>query len=116
MHNLLKESSGWLYLNKKANLPDMTVREFCLSKNVTQRSYWYFHKKLADEMEEMLSTDNQLPAFLEVRSKDLYIENSNDSSISKDSVELTSRNITIRLNECISDSFLERIMRALNNV
>ena len=43
---------------EKASIPDMTVRDFCRLKNVTEKSYWYFHKKLADELEDDLFKHN----------------------------------------------------------
>jgi len=107
----------WMSLfEEKAQLPDMTVKEFCQSRNVTEKSYWYFHKKLADEVEEALSRKDSLPAFLELRSEDL-LSGSKDNDC-QDTVEISSRsrNINVRIDRNISDDFLIRIMRALDNV
>ena len=107
----------WMSLfEEKTKLPEMTVKEFCLSRNVTEKSYWYFHKKLADEMEEELCQKDNLPAFLELKSENL-LSDSKDSN-HQESVEISSnnRNINIRIDRSISDEFLLRIMRALNNV
>jgi len=106
----------WMSLfEEKAQLPDMTVKEFCQSRNVTEKSYWYFHKRLSDEMEEKLYDKENLPAFLELKSEDLLNVNTDKD---QESVEISShnRNINIRINHTISDEFLLRIMRALNNV
>lgn len=108
----------WLSLfEEKAQLPDMTVREFCLSRNVTEKSYWYFHKKLADEMEDKLDQSDNLPVFFEVRKEDLSCEDTGDLFNSgKQSAELYCRNARVNVSDDISDEFLLRIMRALNNV
>ena len=86
----------WMSLfEEKAQLPDMSVRQFCKEKNVTEKSYWYFHKVLADEMEEMLFQKDKQPCFLELRSENLL-------TVSKDSdhqetVEISSLNCSISI-------------------
>ncbi|MBR3251956.1 MAG: hypothetical protein IKF80_09640 [Erysipelotrichaceae bacterium] len=96
----------------------MTVKQFCQSRNVTEKSYWYFHKKLADEMEEAFSVKENLPSFLEVRSEDLPSSSINTVGDRKGSAEIRSidKSISISMSENISDQFLLRIMRALSNV
>ena len=109
----------WMSLfEEKAQLPDMKVKEFCQSRNVTEKSYWYFHKRLSDEMEEKLYDKENLPAFLELKSEDLLSNSINGVQGNTGTVEIRSLNkaISISINENISDQFLLRIMRALNNV
>lgn len=101
---------------EKAKFPDMTVKQFCNQKNVTEKSYWYFHKALADELEKALSRKDDLPGFLELRSENLLTVS--EDSDQQEMVEISSlnRNINIRIGNNISDEFLIRIMRALDNV
>lgn len=110
----------WMSLfEEKAQLQGVTVKQFCDSKNVSERSYWYFHKKLADEMEEAFSAKDTLPSFLELRKEDLInntVNNIQNSSNGPVEIRSIDKSISISINEDISDQFLLRIMRALNNV
>ena len=111
----------WMSLfEEKASMPDMTVKEFCKMKNVTEKSYWYFHKVLADEMEEKLYLSNndlsELPAFLEVNAGDLIAYDKKDNNTNS-SVTIHSVNgISVSISEDISDTFLLRLLKAVSHV
>ncbi len=111
----------WMSLfEEKASMPYTTVKEFCKMKNVTEKSYWYFHKVLADEMEEKLYLSNndlsELPAFLEVNAGDLIAYDKKDNNTNS-SVTIHSVNgISVSISEDISDTFLLRLLKAVSHV
>ena len=111
----------WMSLfAEKATLPDMTVKQFCEMKNVTEKSYWYFHKILADQMEEKLypanSKQSDLPVFLEVNSDDLIAYDKKSDNNSASVIIHSLNGVSVSVNEDISDSFLLRILKAVSQV
>ena len=111
----------WMSLfEEKASMPYTTVKEFCKMKNVTEKSYWYFHKVLADKLEEKLYPANndqsELPTFLEVNGSDLIAYDKKDNNTNS-SVTIHSVNgISVSISEDISDTFLLRLLKAVSHV
>ena len=106
---------------EKESLPDMSVREFCAMKNVSEKSYWYFHKVLSDKMEAEYygsndSCDN-LPMFLEVKPESLSVKTGEKKSLHPcASIVSDDKRIRIEINEDISDEFLLKILKAVSHV
>lgn len=44
----------WLSTIKECKSSGMTVSAFCSSKGISEKSYWYYHKKLGDVLENNL--------------------------------------------------------------
>ncbi|MBQ6217773.1 MAG: hypothetical protein IJK53_10365 [Erysipelotrichaceae bacterium] len=104
----------WMSLfEEKANLKDISVRRFCEMKGVGEKSYWYFHKALADEMEEkpypVQSASSDLPTFLEVSDSELFTHDKKAGIQSSYAVIHSGNGIFVSISEDISDTFLLRL-------
>ena len=111
----------WMSLfEEKISMPDMTVKDFCKMKNVTEKSYWYFHKVLSDEIEGKLysvsDNSDRLPVFLEVNSNDLIDQEIKTDSLNSSAVVHLDDRISISVSEDISDAFLLRLLKAVSHV
>ena len=100
-------------LEEKAKLPDMTVKEFCNRKDLSESSYWYYHRKLcvrSDKIHYETEAERNGPSvdFIEI-SDELISENKSCF------IQINDRT-RIQLNESMSDEFLYRILKAATNV
>ena len=84
----------------------ITVTQWCDENHLSERSYWYYHKKLGDRLcesvllcENAVSLPEQMTEFAEVIPNNIAVDH---HSI----VTLTVKDIRIDLDESISDTFL----------
>ena len=103
----------------------MTVAEWCKQYKVSEKSYWYYHKllgdelvRLANEQEEPLvpvaaqNTCDNMPVFTELT---IPKEDGADKSGSVPAV-ICKGDLRIEISDLITDELLIRIMEALSHV
>ena len=94
----------------------ITVSQWCQEHGLSEKSYWYYHKKLGDALYEVARTEgmvgtapqNDTPAFVEVPQFPVA------NGTGKASLRIGS--MTVEIDESISDAFLQRLMKAGSNV
>ncbi|MBP3869230.1 MAG: hypothetical protein J6D38_08975 [Solobacterium sp.] len=105
-----------LQCKKECDERGITVSQWCREHNLSEKSYWYYHKKLGDTLYEVARTEGMIdtapqidtPTFVEVP----QFPAANGSC--KASLRIGS--MTIEIDESISDYFLQRLMKAGSNV
>ena len=105
-----------LQCKKECDERGITVSQWCREHNLSEKSYWYYHKKLGDALYEVARTEGMVntapqidtPTFAEVP----QFPGTNSSG--KASLRIGS--MTIEIDESISDAFLQRLMKAGSNV
>jgi hypothetical protein len=99
----------------------ITVKQWCDEHNVSAKRYWYYHKVLGDQIAQSINSSDtaaeQLPAIPE-RAVPQFVElkGSDNTGALPGKVYVRIGVMTIELDESISDSFLQRIMKAGANV
>ena len=97
----------------------ITVKQWCEENGISESSYWYYHKRLSDTLvETAFSTETaetsvshhglSVPQFVQIPEKAL--------NVTDGKATLRIGSMTVDLDESISDSFLQRIMKAAANV
>lgn len=105
-----------LQCKKECDERGITISQWCREHNLSEKSYWYYHKKLGDALYEVARTDGivgtapqiDTPAFVEVPQFPVT------AGSGKASLRIGS--MTVEIDESISDSFLQRLMKAGSNV
>ena len=102
----------------------ITVGEWCAQHNVSEKSYWYYHKMFGDELALAVSAQEQpddlLPipvpqdkaVFVELQEPIQSVSDKNNSS----SVAICKGDIRIEITDSVSDEFLLRIIKAVSHV
>ena len=99
----------------------ITVKQWCEEHGLKEKSYWYYHKKLSDALVDIAQyegTINQavpVSGITDVQFMELPIERA-DNHGGKNTATMTIGRMTVTIDESISDSFLQRIMKAGANV
>ena len=105
-----------LQCKKECDERGITVSQWCREHNLSEKSYWYYHKKLGDALYEVARTEGMVdtapqigtPTFVEVPQFPVT------TGSGKASLRIGS--MTVEIDESISDSFLQRLMKAGSNV
>ena len=99
----------------------ITVKQWCEEHGLKEKSYWYYHKKLSDALVDIAQyegTINQavpVSGITDVQFMELPIEHT-DNHGGKNTATMTIGRMTVTIDESISDSFLQRIVKAGANV
>ena len=99
----------------------ITVKQWCEEHGLKEKSYWYYHKKLSDALvdiaqyEETINQAVPVSGITDVQFMELPIERA-DNHGGKNTATMTIGRMTVTIDESISDSFLQRIMKAGANV
>ena len=104
----------------------MTVAEWCEHYNVSEKSYWYYHKLLGDELAQLVSeqekaeplvpmtvrnTCDNTPVFTELTAPKAEITCEKKST----SAVICKSDIRIEVSDSVTDEFLLRIIRAVSH-
>ena len=110
---------------KERSETGMTVADWCARYNVSEKSYWYYHKLLGDDLALSFSDEisetlvpmptRGAPAAVPEFSL-LEKPTATGSAEVSSSIRLQAGNISIEIPEDISDDFLIRIMKAVSHV
>ena len=100
----------------------LTVKQWCDEHDISVKRYWYYHKVLGDQLAQSIKESSgnsnvQLPAIPE-KTMPTFVELKEpvitEGTAGKISVRIGA--MIIVLDESISDSFLQRILKAGANV
>ena len=105
----------------------ITVAEWCERNNVTEKSYWYYHKLLGDELAHTVSEYGSIEKFLPISScddstgKPIFEElrqPGQDSYPEKQKVSavIHKNGLKIEITDSITDELLIRIIKAVSHV
>lgn len=104
----------------------MTVVDYCVKNNLSMKSYYYWHKKIGNEVYNSVIaqndgsvtsaevpdlTDKAVPQFVPVDLSSTY-----DNSLSGSSARIHIGEATIEISDNISDELLLRIIKAASHV
>ncbi len=97
----------------------ITVKQWCSENGISERSYWYYHKKLSDTLVETACCTGAAvrcvpPGELSVSQFAQIPDRIYDAADHKVAIRIGA--MMIELDESISDSFLQRILKAGANV
>lgn len=104
----------WADIIHQCNKSGMIKKEWLRQHDISSKSFYYWQKKLRDE-DFMISNEEETPS---VKTDNRFVELSPDSivtSASSKSVTIHKSNISIDLDESVSDEFLLRILKAMNH-
>ena len=104
----------WADIIHQCNQSGMIKNEWLKQHNISSKSFYYWQKKLRDE-DFMISNEEETPSLM---TDNRFVELSSDSitpSASSKSVTIHKSNISIDLDESVSDEFLLRILKAMNH-
>ncbi len=95
-----------------------TVTQWCVNHGISEKSYWYYHKKLGDQLAEELFEQEHMGTSVIPAVSFLPLEPPAAETVAiKDSgVILRCGNISVEVNEAISDTLLERLIKVMANV
>ena len=101
--------------NEVRKTRDISVTEFCTEKGVSEKSYWYYHKKIGDQLATTISQNmepvhpNDISFAPLTRPEDNVCLPSGQAVIEKNGVRII-------VDDTISDELLMRLMKAMSNV
>ncbi len=101
--------------NEVRKTRDISVTEFCAEKGVSEKSYWYYHKKIGDQLATTISQNmepvhpNDISFAPLTRPEDNVCLPSGQAVIEKNGVRII-------VDDNISDELLMRLMKAMSNV
>ena len=101
--------------NETRKARDISVTEFCAEKGVSEKSYWYYHKKIGDQLATTISQNmepvhpNDISFAPLTRPEDNVCLPSGQAVIEKNGVRII-------VDDTISDELLMRLMKAMSNV
>ena len=101
--------------NEVRKTRDSSVTEFCAEKGVSEKSYWYYHKKIGDQLATTISQNmepvhpNDISFAPLTRPEDNVCLPSGQAVIEKNGVRII-------VDDTISDELLMRLMKAMSNV
>ena len=101
--------------NEVRKTRDISVTEFCAEKGVSEKSYWYYHKKIGDQLATTISQNmepvhpNDISFAPLTRPEDNVCLPSCQAVIEKNGVRII-------VDDTISDELLMRLMKAMSNV
>lgn len=101
----------------------ITVADWCKQHQVSEKSYWYYHKLFGDELALAVSTQDQTEELLPitVQDKSVFAElqepkRSAVNNISSGGAVICKGDIRIEITESVSDEFILKIMKAVAHV
>lgn len=108
--------SYWTDIIRRCNQSGIAKVEWMRQNNISEKSYYYWQKKLRDEAAMMLIEDESIhqPELTNNR----FVELPSSHVIPAQSscpVTLQKGDLRIELNESVSDEFLMRILKAVNH-
>lgn len=103
----------WLGIIRDCRQSEMTVKEYCRTHSLSEKSYWYFHKKLGDQLEEQMTL---LPEKAVTASATPVVTEFAELRISPRERLVTLRrgNQSIEIEESVSEEFLRKLIRVMN--
>lgn len=104
----------WADIIHQCNQSGMIKNEWLKQHDISSKSFYYWQKKLRDE-DPMISNEEETPSLM---TDNRFVELSSNSitpSVSSKSVTIHKSNISIDLDESVSDEFLLRILKAMNH-
>ena len=104
----------WADIIRQCNQSGMIKIDWLRQHDISSKSFYYWQKKLRDE-DFMISNEEETPS---VKTDNRFVELSPDSITpfaSSKSVTIHKSNISIDLDESVSDEFLLRILKAMNH-
>lgn len=103
----------WLERILDCKASDLTVGEWCKQHDVSEKQYWYYHRRLSDRLAQEVSASLPTvtaPTFCELKQPQI-----SQPSVTNGNVHLHVGNHTIDIDDSVSDEFLERIIKAVCN-
>ena len=104
----------WADIIHQCNQSGMVKIDWLRQHDISSKSFYYWQKKLRDE-DFMISNEEETPS---VKTERRFVELSSGSitpSASSKSVTIHKSDISIDLDESVSDEFLLRILKAMNH-
>ena len=104
----------WADIIHQCNHSGMIKNEWLRQHDISSKSFYYWQKKLRDE-HFRISNEEETPS---VKTERRFVELSSGSitpSASSKSVTIHKSDISIDLDESVSDEFLLRILKAMNH-
>ncbi|MCH3961630.1 MAG: hypothetical protein LKE48_05845 [Solobacterium sp.] len=101
--------------NETRKARDISVTEFCTEKGVSEKSYWYYHKKIGDQLATTISKNMEPVHPNEISFAPLESPAANVSPAPGQAV-IEKNGVRIMIDDNISDELLMRLMKAMSNV
>lgn len=107
----------WIQTIRECKQSGQTVVQYCKDNNLSEKSYWYYHKKYGDVLEEAMKTEaRELVYTPACRFAELSAPVATPATPVIDSTAVLHKNgIRVELNESISDDFLIRLLKVLSD-
>ena len=96
-----------------------TITQWCIEHGISEKSYWYYHKKIGDQLAEELFEQQESPGTEAIPSVSfLPLEPPSQSPAVMHENKAVPRcgSLTVELSENITDTFLERLIRVMAHV
>ncbi|MBR7076208.1 MAG: hypothetical protein IKI32_04705 [Lachnospiraceae bacterium] len=96
----------------------VTVSQWCVDHGIREKSYWYYHKKLGNQLAEELFEQEHMDTSVIPAVSFLPLEPpAAEAVVIKDSgVILRCGSVSVEVKDTISDSLLERLIKVMANV
>lgn len=94
----------------------ITIGQWCEENHLSEKSYWYYHKKLGDRLCEAVLLSENAITVPEQKTEFAEIVPNAAAADNRTIATLIIKDMRIELDESISDSFLQRILKAGSNV
>ena len=101
--------------NEVRKTRDISVTEFCAEKGVSEKSYWYYHKKIGDQLATTISQNMEPVHPNDISFAPLTRPAANVCLPSGQAV-IEKNGVRIIVDDTISDELLMRLMKAMSNV
>ena len=101
--------------NEVRKTRDISVTEFCAEKGVSEKSYWYYHKKIGDQLATTISQNMEPVHSNNISFAPLTSPASNICQTPGQAV-IEKNGVRIMIDDNISDELLMRLMKAMSNV
>ena len=101
--------------NETRKTRDISVTEFCAEKGVSEKSYWYYHKKIGDQLATTISQNMGPVHSNNISFAPLTSPASNICQAPGQAV-IEKNGVRIIIDDNISDELLMRLMKAMSNV
>lgn len=100
----------------------ITVSDWCKQYQVSEKSYWYYHKLLGEELALAVSAQGQTEEFLPITVQDKadFAELQEPKKCAANNISsgavICKGDIRIEITDSVSDDLLRRIMKAVSHV
>ena len=113
MSNLKHEVTAehWTILIKERMNSDMTVKEWCHSKNIKESQYYYWLKTLRRDEADRMEQKRQTPPFVELPT--VYQEQ--NFQLDRAAAIIRKGDISIEITESAPSGFIAKVMEAVAN-